>query len=115
MRNQFEPAVDEPSDRPPPLAVLLGEGRLGAAAGLVAAVAGVLVEEIVAQGPPAPVQIDALVRKLAGEADVTAAEARALVYLAGLRDPTRLSLPLPKAIEVVVALFCALGPVERAA
>src|SRR5918999_1048493 len=114
MRNQFESAVDEASDRPPPLAVLLGEGRLGAAAGLVTAVADALVEEVVAHGAPAPARIDALVRELAGEADVTAAEARALLYLAAIRDPTRLSLPLPRAIEVVVALFCALGPVERA-
>jgi signal transduction histidine kinase len=114
MSEPHESAVDEASNRLPQLAVLLGEGRLGAAAGHVAAAADVLVEEIVAHGRPVPAQIETLVRELAGEAGVTAAEARALLYLACIRDPTRLSLPLPKAIEVVVALFCALGPVERA-
>src|SRR5687768_1713735 len=114
MSDQHEPAVDEISERLPSLALLLGEGRLGAAAGHVAAVADLLVDELVARGRPAPARIDTLVRELAGQAAVTASEARALLYLVSLRDPTRLSLPLPKAIEVVVALFCALAPVERA-
>ena len=114
MSDPHESAVNESSDRLPPLAVLLGEGRLGAAAGHVAAVADVLFDEIVAHGRPAPARIDTLVQGLAAVAAIDAAEARALLYLAGIRDPTRLSLPLPKAIEVVVALFCALGPVERA-
>jgi signal transduction histidine kinase len=114
MSDPHEPAVDEASDAVPPLAVLLGEGRLGAAAGHVTSIADLLLEEIVADGRPAQARIDVLLRELADVAAVTSGEARALLYLAGLRGPTRLSLPLPKAIEVVVALFCALGPVERA-
>ena len=114
MSDAYESAADDASGRLPPLAVLLGDGRLGAAAERVAAVADALIEEIVAGGRPAPARIDTRVRELAAEAAVTAAEARALLFLAGVRDPTRLALPLPKAIEVVVSLFCALGPVERA-
>ena len=41
-------------------------------------------------------------------------EARALLYLAAIRDQTRLSLPLPKAVETVVILFHARGPVSAA-
>jgi signal transduction histidine kinase len=98
----------------PPLAALLGGGRLGVAAGRVAAAADRLVEETVQNGRPAPERIEELVSSLAGGASVAESEARALLYLASIRDPTRLSLPLQKTVEIVVTLFHALGPVEAA-
>jgi signal transduction histidine kinase len=98
----------------PPLTALLGGGRLGDAAGRVAAVADLLVEETVQNGRPERARIDVLVKELAGEAAVSEAEARALLYLASIRDPTRLSLPLHTAVETVVTLCQALGPVDAA-
>jgi signal transduction histidine kinase len=98
----------------PPLTALLGDERLGAAAERVAAAADLLVEEIVQNGRPAPPRIEELVRALAHDAALADTDARALLYLASIRDPTRLSLPLHKAVELVVVLFHALGPVDAA-
>ena len=117
MPTSRQPPVDHDpasSETVPPLAALLGGGRLGAAAGLFAAAADLLVEETVRNGRPSPARIEGLVKAVADDAAVADSEARALLYLASIRDPTRLSLPLQKTVEIVVTLFQALGPVEAA-
>ena len=117
MSSRRESAVDGARVMPgsaPSLAALLGDGRLGAVAGLVAAAADELIDEIARNGRPSSARVEKLVRRLAAEAAVDLPEARALLYLSSIRDPRRLSLPVQRAVEAVVWLCCALGPVEAA-